>query len=261
MKTKGAGTCDAIRAAVPWLEVALALANPPESVECLDCGDVVKFDELYDGRCEDCDRNYFYCCICDERQHRDHLCYHLEWSSSASEEVGTGSGSDDIHKESFDRLLGVLGLRRARKLRAAIANKSWFGGGHYRLEERVEALREKASDTNDRDGTEVGLIWLSTLGDADKLKPCVEKTLAWIDEHLAARKARIAADPRPRRVLRDGQRRYYVQRTDTWTSIREHASWMRAPAARRLVELLREVYPKAVVKVVHVLTPHQKVTR
>jgi hypothetical protein len=52
-----------------------------------------------------------------------------------------------------------------------------------------------------------------------------------------------------------------VQRTDTWTSIREHASWMRAPAAHRLAKLLSEAYPKAVVKVVHVLTPHQKVTR
>jgi hypothetical protein len=250
---KAAGDCAAIRRALPWPVVAEALANPPPSATCDDCGKDVPIGELYDGRCEDCDGEYVYCQICPERVHRDSLCAHLRWSDAAGEEVGVGADEPEDHRESFDRMLGKLGLRHARTLRRALADGTWFRSyTHQALEEAVERLGDRARDTDDH--TEVGLYWLETLSAGKDLRPHVKRTLGWIDAHLAARAKAIAADRRPRWVVRDGGRRYFVR--GEWTAIPEQGAWMRHGKARRTARALRKAYPGAVVRAVHVLTPH-----
>lgn len=256
-------TSDEIRTSLPWDKLVVALANPPSAVKCDDCGEMVGRGDLYDGRCEDCDNNYVYCAFCTERPHRDNLCDHLEWSDAAGEEVGTGAHQNVEHKASFDRLLGCLGLKRAKELRGELSTGVWWTYGRDNdLSEAVDDLWEQSRDTDDRHKTEVGLIWLDTLTNEEALRPLVKETIGWIEEHLAAREAAIAADKRPRHMVRDGAGRYYVQPTNTWTAVREVASWRNRAKAHSLARLLRKAYPNAGVHVVHVLTPYQpKVTR
>lgn len=195
------------------------------------------------------------CSLCRDRVHRDSLCEHLRWSDSVGDEVGTGSYEPEDHRASFDRMLGKLGRRLARRLRRELADGSFFRWQHDDpVGEAVDRLEERAHDTDDRDGTEVGLFWLDTLSAGKALRPHVKRTLGWIDAHLAAREKAIAADRRPRWVVRDGARRYYVD--GEWTAIREGGAWMREGRARRLARALRRVHPGAVVRAVHVLTPH-----
>ncbi len=243
--------CDVIRVAFPWNVVVEAIANPPTTMKCDDCREGFPRDELQDGHCEDCDSHYEYCGICEGGQHEDNLCSHLEWSSAASGVVGTGATGADHHK-SLDALLGRLGLRRTRALLAALATRKWWRQ-YDDLGGALEVIRERARDTDDRDGTEVGEIWLRTLGGEEKLRACVETTIVWIDEHLARRLAAIAADRRPRRIVCDGSGRFWVD--GSWTAIREQARWMSARRARKVRRALRKVHPGAKIRIVHVLTP------
>lgn len=256
LKVRDASSPDSVRANLPWEAVATALANPPPVMKCDNCGEMVDPGELRDGRCEDCDGKYVYCNICDDRSNQDSLCAHMEWSDAAGDEVGTGSGEEPGLP--FDRFLGRLGLKRARALKQALSDGSWWKWDCDRdLNETFDQLCDHVRDTDDRHQIEVGVIWLRTLCKDEKSKPYVQKTIEWIDEHLAARAAAIAADKRPRHVIRDGKRRYYVHESGTWTAIREQASHLRRGQSRRLVKLLRAAYPEANVRGVHVLTPHQ----
>lgn len=250
--TRGHETCAAIRAAVPWSSVVEAMENPPTTAACEDCGDVEEIDDLRDGRCESCDGNYEYCSICDDRLHEDSLCDHLQWSDVAGCTCGTGSDNPKDHHESFYRLLTSIGLRHARSLRVLIADGSYFKWNQdRRLEESLDELREHARDSDD-DATEVGMIWLDTLGGTDRLRPSVDMTLEWIDQHIAAREAVIAADDRPMRVIRDGSGRYFVR--GEWAALREQGAWMPQRQANDLKRRLKAIYQAAGIKVVHVLT-------
>lgn len=254
LKAHGA-TCDAIRRALPWPVVAQALANPPPMATCGDCGEIVPLGEVHDGRCEDCDGNYVYCQICPERVHHDQLCAHLRWSGSAGDEVGVGAAEPEDHRASFDRLLGRLGRRHARTLRRALSDSSWFKSYEHRaLANAVERLQEHARNTDDRHRTEVGLLWLDTLAGGKKLRPFVRRTIEWIDAHLAEREKAIAADRRPRWVVRDGGGRYFV--CGEWTAFREQCTWMRRRQAHEIRRALRKAFPGSMVRAVHVLTPH-----
>lgn len=252
--TSPAQTCKELREEVPWSavqEALLARRKGKAVEECQDCSEEVDVDSLLDGRCEGCDSHYVYCAVCPERVHQDSLCDHLEWSDAAGDEVGTGSDHD--HADDFDRFLTKLGRRRVRKLREQITSGAWWTWKADRLlSDAVEKIGERARDADD--DVEVGWIWLITLGPDQRLKEHVRQTIQWIDDHLKARQEEIDADPRPRWVIRDGGRRYFVG--GEWTAIREHGAWMRRSRAHRTARVLRAAYPTAVVRVVHVLTPH-----
>lgn len=254
----GDRTCAALRAKYPWSTVAAALANPPATIKCERCREVILTEEDYDGLCESCDNQYVYCGVCEDRVHEDGLCDHLRWSDAAGGHVGTGEQDDEGHRRAFDRLLGRIGRRFTRKLRDQLADGSWWTWHRSDdVDGAVNEAEERARDTDDRDHVEVGLAWLDTLGAEENLRSHVKKTLEWIDAHLAARDAAIAADKRPRRLLRDGAGRYYVLDTGTWTAVREEASWMHLRRARRFRRRLRGAYPNGVIRMVHVLTPHR----
>ena len=246
------GSCEAIRASVPWSVIADTIANPPTEVACDHCDERFPPGDLSDGWCEDCDDERVYCTICDRKHSRDSICDHLEWSNSASDYMGTGGASDDDHRKSLCIVLAHMGLRLARELREAIAvGKLW---SYYDdIGEALVCIRDRARDTDDRNDTEIGCIWLNTLEAVEGLRGARETTVRWIDEHLAAREAAIAADRRPRRVIRDGAGRHYV--AGLWTAIREDASWMHTRRAARTARALRRMHPEAGIRVVHVLTP------
>jgi RNA polymerase-binding transcription factor DksA len=248
-----AAKCKDLRKELPWLVVQEALTTPRDYGECEDCGEEHPFEDLPDGRCEDCDSKYVYCSICHDDVHTDGLCDHLSWSDAAGDEVGTGS--DSTHDKEFDLFLTKLGRRRVKKLREEIANGTWRTCESDRsLSEAVNRIGELARDADSL--VEVGWIWLDTLSCSDqRLKKHVKQTLGWIDAHLTARAAENAADRRPRRIVRDGGRRYFVD--GEWTAIREHGAWMHPRRAHQIARKLRAAYPAAVIRVVHVLTPHQ----
>lgn len=253
------GTCAEIRRAIPWERMAEAIAYPPAktSAKCDRCGEDCDPDEIVDGRCEDCDADFNYCSVCDDRHHDDDLCDHLAWSNCGGYMVGTGADEGE-DPESFHRALSLLGLKLTKALRADIA-KGVFGtwDGDHALTERVKELREEARDTDDRDNTEAGLIWLDTIPGRKAFptahRAITKKTLAWIDAHIKARARAIASDRRPRRLIRDGAGRWWID--GAWTAVREQGRWMPRRQAIKLAQRLRAVYPHAGIKVVHVLTP------
>ncbi len=157
-------------------------------------------------------------------------------------------------EESIDRLCAKIGMRWTLELQKALARRGkWTnvaGVGFYDLEDVLEERRGIHHETDNADD-EVGLLWLFTLDSS--LREDVTHARAWVAAHIARRKAAIAADRSPRRVVRDGAGRNWVD--GEWVGIRAMGQRMQAGRARKVARLLRRAHPGTEIKVVHILTP------
>lgn len=246
-----------------WATIAAALATrlatPIVEEECEGCSKDFDSDDLDDGYCHDCHSERFvYCNACghDVDRESDRPCNHLIYSDASSDFVGSGT-ADEPDVESLHNVCVHLGWRTTEKLRTAIARPSkWIDldERYYvgdSLDDVLGNLRDAARDDDDRANRNDGACWLLTLDSGTTTANAA--TLAFLDAHLAARRAAAAKDRRPRRVLRDGGGRFW--RDGEWTPLRFKARWMSAKRASSLRTVLREAHPGAGLVVVHVLTP------
>lgn len=247
----------------PWPTVALGLARrskePVSEMEkCGHCDKELDPEELERGYCSDCfHEHYVYCQICQYVDRESNTpCGHLIWSDHCGEFIGAGSDYKPDEK-SLHNVCVALGLRLTERLRAAIARP---GKWQYlekdrrdgeNLDELIKDMREAARDDDDRDDREDGAIWFRTL--ASRTTEANATTITWLDAHIAARNAAITKDRRPRRVIRDGQGRYWID--GEWTPLRPKARWMKAKRAEKVRGILSQEYPGSGCRVVHVLTP------
>lgn len=178
---------------------------------CENCG--AKEAEIFrdNGRCEDCDGQFYPCVVCREEQHRDDHCRHI-FEDSNFEWQGSGVGIPDKYalkglKRSLFKLFDLMPDGFAVDLRVAIKSgrfHTWLvapliGGGGvlslYGMPDRDgQSMLHKWGDDlieighgNHAEETSDGYHWLASLYDRKTIK-ANRATVTWIDEWLGTRR-------------------------------------------------------------------------
>jgi hypothetical protein len=124
------------------------------TAECGDCGEVTK---VYADNhlCDDCEAEYVYCSICEERHHQDDTCRHLFWDRREGGWAGPGADEPCYQRVEEYKEAIVFALRRVkpkilpdladglrnRTLRFCLAG-TMFGTDHIEIQGR-NAAREQ----------------------------------------------------------------------------------------------------------------------